>query len=315
MGRSALLFVDAVINLVLGVLLAVFPANVGEFFGAPPAEPTFYPSILGAVLFGIGIALIVEWRGVGESSGLGLWGAIAINLCGGAMLGGWLLFGGLPLEARGLITLWALVGILVSISLFEMAASSATVKRALGPRRALTADRKHSERVEQGQTMQVRDARPDDAARIAEIYNQGIEDRVSTFETRLRTPEEVAQWLNNSYPIVVVEHNDSVIAYAATFAYSSRPCYHGIADFAVYVDRNRRGSGAGRSALTGLYNAARGAGFWKLVSRIFPENEAVRHLNASLGIREVGVHHKHAQFQGAWRDVIVVEWLIAENAV
>ena len=38
--------------------------------------------------------------------------------------------------------------------------------------------------------MRARAAARGDAAAIAAIYNQGIEDRVATFETRPRSPEE-----------------------------------------------------------------------------------------------------------------------------
>lgn len=105
----------------------------------------------------------------------------------------------------------------------------------------------------------------------------------------------------------------AVIGYGATFPYSDRACYRGVAEFSVYVDRDHRGQGVGKLGLGALYEAARKAGLWKLVSRIFPENTAVRRLNAALGIREIGTHEKHGQLDGIWRDVIVVEWLIREN--
>ncbi len=77
--------------------------------------------ILGAVLFGIGIALIWEGiRGDGQLVGLGLGGAIAINLSGGLALTGWLLFGDLSLPLRGQLFLWGLASILVLISLAEL---------------------------------------------------------------------------------------------------------------------------------------------------------------------------------------------------
>jgi phosphinothricin acetyltransferase len=155
-----------------------------------------------------------------------------------------------------------------------------------------------------------REATPDDAAAIARIYNQVIEAGTSTFETRLRTAEEVVSWLDGIHPVVVVESAGQVIAYAATFAYSERECYRGVAEFAVYVDRDHRDQGAGRRALVALFDVARKAGFWKLVSRIFPENAAVRKLNRAVGVREVGVHRKHARLAGRWRDVIVVERLL-----
>ncbi|MDH3588176.1 MAG: hypothetical protein OEQ74_02105, partial [Gammaproteobacteria bacterium] len=115
--KSVLLIVDAIINLVLGAGLILFPAPIVEWLGIPGAEPAFYPGILGGVLFGIGIALLRE-RHYG-TGGLGLWGALSINLCGGLVLAGWLLFGGLVLPLRGLVFLWALVAVLVGISAFE----------------------------------------------------------------------------------------------------------------------------------------------------------------------------------------------------
>ena len=118
--------------------------------------------------------------------------------------------------------------------------------------------------------MPARRARPDDAAPIARIYNQGIEDRVATFETRLRSREDVQGWFDGVHPIVVVEDGGQVIAFASTSTYRPRDCYAGIAEFSVYVDRQARGRGAGRTAMQALIAEAEAAGFWKLVSRVFP---------------------------------------------
>lgn len=161
--------------------------------------------------------------------------------------------------------------------------------------------------------MHVRPANLPDAAEIARIYNQGIEDRTATFETRPRTASDIREWFDGVHPLVVVEDQDSVVAFAATFAYRPRACYAGIAEASVYVDRAFRKRGAGRLALEGLIRAAGSAGFWKLVSRIFPENTASRRLVASLGFREVGTYEKHGRLDGVWRDVIIVERLIPAN--
>lgn len=134
--------------------------------------------------------------------------------------------------------------------------------------------------------MRARAATPDDAPVITRIYNQGIEDRVATFETRLRTAKEIHAWFDGVHPIVVVEEGGEVIAFAATFLYRPRECYAGIAEE---------------------------AGLWKLVSRVFPENAASLALLRSLGFREVGVYEKHARLDGAWRDVVIVERLIQPN--
>jgi L-amino acid N-acyltransferase YncA len=161
--------------------------------------------------------------------------------------------------------------------------------------------------------MRVRVATLADAAQIAAIYNQGIEDRVGTFETELRTEAMVQAWFDGRHPIVVVEEEGELLAFASTSTYRPRPCYAGIAEFSVYVRRDWRGKGAGRLAMQQLLRESETAGFWKLVSRVFVENEASRGLLRSLGFREVGVYEKHGQLDGIWRDVVIVEYVLNSN--
>jgi phosphinothricin acetyltransferase len=161
--------------------------------------------------------------------------------------------------------------------------------------------------------MLTRFATTDDSLAIARIYNQGIEDRIGTFETRLRTVADIQSWFDGLHPVVVVEDQGQVVAFAATHAYSARDCYAGIAEYSVYVARESRGKGAGRIALEALIKAAEQAGFWKLVSRIFVENEVSLSLHRKVGFREVGIYEKHGKLDGVWRDVVIVEYLIRTN--
>jgi phosphinothricin acetyltransferase len=153
-------------------------------------------------------------------------------------------------------------------------------------------------------------ASPADAAVIARIYNEGIEDRVATFETRPRTAADVERWFDGRHPVVVVERGGEVVAFAAASAYRARECYAGVWEFSVYTARAARGQGAGRAAMEALIAAVGASGCWKLVSRVFVENGASRALLKSLGFREVGVYERHAQLDGVWRDVVIVERLI-----
>jgi len=161
-------------------------------------------------------------------------------------------------------------------------------------------------------TLRARAATPADAAAIARIYNDGIDDRVATFETRHRAAEDVARWFDGRHPIMVVEEEGgAILAFASTSDYRPRDCYAGIAEFSVYAAREARGRGAGRVAMQALIDAARAAGFWKLVSRVFPENAASLGLLRSVGFREVGTYQRHARLDGVWRDVVIVERLLA----
>ena len=118
--RRKLLTIDAIVNLVLGIFLVAFPAKVIHAAGMP-GEGAFYANILGGVLFGVGMALLIErFRPPLRMVGLGLGGAVSINLCGGLALAGWLALGPLQLSTFGLIALWGLVVLLVGLSAVEL---------------------------------------------------------------------------------------------------------------------------------------------------------------------------------------------------
>ena len=121
MLKFNILLIDAIINLILGILLIFFSPTIIDFFGVPDSDQYFYPNILGAILFGIEIALLIEsYRKDRSFIGLGLGGAISINLCGGLVLGYWLIFKSINIPTRGKIFLWILAFILISISCIEL---------------------------------------------------------------------------------------------------------------------------------------------------------------------------------------------------
>jgi len=146
-----------------------------------------------------------------------------------------------------------------------------------------------------------------DAPAIAAIYNEGIADRLATFETEPRTPEQIAAQLadkGDRYPTIVVERAGQVVGWAGTGPYRSRPAYAGVAEHCVYV---------ARVALDALCRVYAARGFWKLVSRIFPGNDASLALHARCGFRTVGVYHRHARLGGQWRDCVIVEKLLEDT--
>lgn len=159
----------------------------------------------------------------------------------------------------------------------------------------------------------VRAATSRDAAAIARIYNEGIRGRGATFETRERTVEDVSAWFETPrYPILVAERLDEVVGWAAASSYRARDCYAGIAEYSIYVASDHQGTGVGGVLMRAFLDALERAGFWKVVSRLFPENAASRALCQRHGFREVGVYARHARLDGRWRDVVIVERLLGE---
>ncbi len=123
--HKKLLLIDGIANLALGTLLLFFPFGAAEFFGVPLSTSNFYPTILGGVIFGIGVALLIERYGFeNQIRGLGLGGAIAINLCGSLVLLGWLIFTPPAIPMRGSVLLWGIGILVLGIGLAELAAKA-----------------------------------------------------------------------------------------------------------------------------------------------------------------------------------------------
>ena len=147
-----------------------------------------------------------------------------------------------------------------------------------------------------------------DAAAIAAIYNEGIADRIATFETEPRSAAQIAEWFTGRQLVMVAEAGAAgLVAFAASFPYSNRACYSGVGEFSVYVRRDYRSRGAGCVVVVTLMEAAASAGLHKLTSRVFPENIASRGLLKGLGFDEIGIHRRHGQLDGRWRDCVIVE--------
>lgn len=161
----------------------------------------------------------------------------------------------------------------------------------------------------------VRRATPADAVAIARIYNEGIRGRGATFETRERTADEIEGWFGDPrYPLLVAEDAGQVVGFAASSSYRSRACYAGIAEYSIYVATSHHDRGVGRALMPAFLDALERAGFWKVLSLLFPENTASRALCARFGFREVGTYRRHAQLDGVWRDVVIVERLLGPAA-
>jgi phosphinothricin acetyltransferase len=160
----------------------------------------------------------------------------------------------------------------------------------------------------------VRPATSADIARITAIYNEGIEDRVATFETSPRSEADVATWLAEELPLLVAEDDGAVAGFARLSAYSDRCVYEGVGEHGVYVARAARGRGLGRVLLDALAAEAAARGYYKLTSRIFADNAASLAAHRAAGFEEVGLQRRHGRLDGQWKDCVLVERLIGEAA-
>jgi L-amino acid N-acyltransferase YncA len=162
----------------------------------------------------------------------------------------------------------------------------------------------------------IRYATLDDAAAIADIYTQGILERIATFESEPRTEEDIRKKLESDsdrHPTIVAEIDGKVVGWASISLYRPRECYAGIGEFSFYIDRDCRGKGVGQTILKALIDEAERLGYWKLLSRVFTFNHASLNACKKQGFREVGVYEKHAKLDGKWLDVVIIERMIPAN--
>lgn len=159
----------------------------------------------------------------------------------------------------------------------------------------------------------VRPATLEDAQAISDIYNEGIEDRDATLETRMRTADEQRAWLaarDERHPVVVAERDGAVVGWGSLNVFNPRAAYDYVADFSVYVARTARGTGVGRRLLEALIARARGLGYHKMVLAAFDWNSAGMALYERMGFRRVGVYREQGRLDDRWVDTVIMEKIL-----
>ena len=120
--NSRLYAINSIINLGLGLVLLVFPSRAIALLGLPQTDTNFYVMLLGAILLGIGLALWIDWRNHARWRGLGLAGAVAINVLGAGTLAAWLIVGPFDLPLRCYVVLRAVVVVVLGTAIAELMA-------------------------------------------------------------------------------------------------------------------------------------------------------------------------------------------------
>jgi len=166
-------------------------------------------------------------------------------------------------------------------------------------------------------TYRTRYAKITDIPAITRIYNDGIEDRVATLETELKTEKDMEEWLTSRserYKVIVIEdENEKVYGWASLNVFNSRCCYSGVADLSIYIKREMRGKGLGKILIKAISDAAKEQGFGKIVLSTFKFNEAGQRLYKWAGFREVGTYIRQGKLDGKWVDVTIMEKLLDDN--
>ena len=144
------------------------------------------------------------------------------------------------------------------------------------------------------------------ASQVLDIYRQGIETGVATFETALPT-WTVFDDKHLTHSRLVALEEKLVCGWAALSPVSPRECYAGVAEVSVYVHETKKGMGIGRKLLEALVVSSEQNGIWSLLSVIDDGNIASLQLHLHAGFRQIGYRERIAKLNGRWRTTIMME--------
>ncbi len=161
-----------------------------------------------------------------------------------------------------------------------------------------------------GHPVVIRSAVEEDAAAIANIYNEAVRTTTATFDTEPRSLQDQVQWLKHHgarYPVLVAELDETVAGWTSLSAWSDRSAYSGTAELSVYVGTPWQNRRIGRALLTALFMEASRLGFHTILARVAQGNPASRRLHLSAGFLSVGVMHEVGYKFDRFLDVELLE--------
>lgn len=154
---------------------------------------------------------------------------------------------------------------------------------------------------------ELREMRPGDEKRVLEIFQQGIDGGIATFETSVPTEEAWDMEFLNDCRWVLENDKNEVVGWCALKPISKRDCFKGVAEISIYFDNDYQGKGLGSMLLRKLIVDSEERGFWTLQANIFPENEISIKFHQKYGFRTIGTRKKVGKLNGEWKDLVMLE--------
>ena len=169
----------------------------------------------------------------------------------------------------------------------------------------------------------VRSATLGDAERILEIYDYYVKNTAITFEYTTPTLEEFRgrmEKIMQKYPYLVAEKDGVIVGYAYAGAFVGRAAYDWSCETSIYLDKNARKCGIGKTLYTALEKELKEMGILNMYACIGYPAEEDEYLtknsadfHSHIGFTQVGEFHKCGYKFGHWYNMIWMEKIIGEH--
>ncbi len=154
--------------------------------------------------------------------------------------------------------------------------------------------------------MIIRQARPDDAAAMLEIYRPIVKETATSFELNVPTVADFAARIETivaTHEWLVADLDGDLAGYAYAAPHRAREAYQYSTEVSVYVHRSYRGQGLGKGLYSALFDSIRKLGFHYAYAGIALPNESSIALHRACGFTEIGTFREVGFKHDAWHDV------------
>lgn len=140
---------------------------------------------------------------------------------------------------------------------------------------------------------------------ILAIFNEAILNSTALYDYKVRTMEVMDAWFDakfkGNYPVIgAIDESGRLLGFATYGMFRERPAYKYTVEHSVYVHRECRGRGVGRTLLEAIIERARTQDYHVLIGGIDADNAISIDLHRKLGFTFCGEIRESGYKFGRW---------------
>ncbi len=158
--------------------------------------------------------------------------------------------------------------------------------------------------------MNIREAKIEDIAEIADIYNYEVLNGVATFDTEIKSYEEQKMWYKNhtgKYRIFVADIDGKIAGWVSLSKWIDKRAAEKSAELSLYINKEYRGKGLGNALMKKSLSMAEKDEIRTVISLITEGNNVSINLHEKMGFILCGRIEKVAEKFGKELNLIIMQ--------